>query len=93
MPGMSGYELADRCSLLYPAMSVLFVSGSIPDEPMRTALNVRNRAFLPKPVRPEVLRRLARALLTGPGEDWQPRRRVPSNRSGGGDQGDYPQAQ
>jgi len=72
MPVMSGYELADRCARLYPELCVLFVSGSIPDESMQAALSVPSIAFLSKPIRPDVLRRQARAMLASPAVDRAP---------------------
>lgn len=92
MPEMSGYELAERCSLLYPSMSILFVSGSGPAEPMQAKLQGPNRAFLSKPVELEDLLCFAKALLTGPREDRLPRRRAPSSQSGRALHGDYLQA-
>lgn len=92
MPLLSGYELADRCSLLYPSMRILFVSGSAQDESRQAALHGPHRAFLAKPVRMEDLLRTVKALLDGPTEDRLPRRRAPSGEPGRTIQSDYLQA-
>lgn len=91
MPSMSGYELAEKCSSLFPALSVLFVSGSIPDKSMQATLNARNRAFLSKPLRPEVLQRRTRAMLAASAEDRLPGDAPHPARTRGGNQGDYVQ--
>ena len=91
MPVMSGHELAESCSRLFPALSVLFVSGSIPDESMQATLNAPNCAFLHKPVRPEVLRRQTRTMLAGSAEDRLPWDASHPARAKGGNQGDYVQ--
>lgn len=92
MPVMSGYELADRCSLLYPSIGILFVSGSVPDDSTRAALHGPHREFLAKPVRLEDLLRAVKTLLDRPAEDRLPRRRVPSRETDRTIQSDYLQA-
>jgi CheY-like chemotaxis protein len=63
MPRMSGLELARECSRLCWELPVLYVSGSRPDEQLRTDLQARRRGFLAKPFRPDDLLRKASELL------------------------------
>ena len=63
MPEMSGLELARECSRLCWELPVLYVSGSRPDEQLRTDLQARRRGFLAKPFRPDDLLRKASELL------------------------------
>jgi CheY-like chemotaxis protein len=63
MPQMSGLELARECSRLFCDLSVLYVSGSRPDEELQADLQARNRGFLAKPFRGDDLLRKARELL------------------------------
>ena len=63
MPRMSGLELARECSRLSRALSVLYVSGSCPNEELQADLQAPKRAFLAKPFRADDLLRRARALL------------------------------
>lgn len=63
MPRMSGLELARECSRLCAELSVLYVSGSRPDEELQADLQARNRGFLAKPFRGNDLLRKARELL------------------------------
>jgi CheY-like chemotaxis protein len=59
MPKMSGLELARECSRLCNELSVLYVSGSRPDE----ELQAPKRGFLAKPFRGHDLLRKAKELL------------------------------
>ena len=63
MPQMSGLELARECSRLSGKLSVLYVSGSRPDEELLADLRARKRGFLAKPFRGVELLRKARELL------------------------------
>jgi CheY-like chemotaxis protein len=63
MPQMSGLELARECSRLCGELSVLYVSGSRPDEELQADLQARKRGFLAKPFRGDELLRKARELL------------------------------
>jgi len=67
MPGMTGLELARQCSCLSGQLSVLYVSGSRPDEQLLADLQARKRAFLAKPFHAGDLLRKARELLLDPG--------------------------
>jgi|KBSMisStandDraft_5_1062788.scaffolds.fasta_scaffold639357_1 sigma-B regulation protein RsbU (phosphoserine phosphatase) len=63
MPQMSGLELARECSRLSRELSVLYVSGSRPDDELQAELQAGRRAFLAKPFRGAELLHKARALL------------------------------
>jgi CheY-like chemotaxis protein len=63
MPQMSGLELARECLRLRRELSVLYVSGSHPDEELKADLQARKRGFLAKPFRGSELLREARELL------------------------------
>ena len=63
MPEMSGLELARECLRLRCELSVLYVSGSRPDEQLEADLRERKRGFLAKPFRGDDLLRKARELL------------------------------
>jgi CheY-like chemotaxis protein len=63
MPEMSGLELARECLRLRRELSVLYVSGSRPDEELQADLQARKRGFLAKPFRSSELLRKARELL------------------------------
>jgi len=63
MPQMSGVQLARDCSRLCNDLSVLYVSGSRPDEELEADLRERRRGFLAKPFRGSDLLRKARELL------------------------------
>jgi CheY-like chemotaxis protein len=65
MPCMSGLELARECSRLCGDLSVLYVSGSGPDEELQAELQTGNRGFLAKPFRGAELLRKTRELLLG----------------------------
>jgi len=63
MPQMSGLELARECLRIRGELSVLYVSGSSPDEELQADLQGRKRAFLAKPFCNSDLRSTARELL------------------------------
>ena len=63
MPQMSGLELARECLRLCGGLSVLYVSGSGPDEALQAELQARKRGFLAKPFRGTELLRKTRELL------------------------------
>jgi len=63
MPQMSGLELARECLKLRCELSVLYVSGSCPDEELQAELQARKRGFLAKPFRGAELLRKTRELL------------------------------
>ena len=63
MPQMSGLELARECSHFYRGLSVLYVSGSRPDEELQADLQAGKRGFLAKPFRAAELLRKAKELL------------------------------
>jgi CheY-like chemotaxis protein len=63
MPQMSGLELARECLRLRRELSVLYVSGSHPDEELKADLQAGKRGFLAKPFRGTELLRKARELL------------------------------
>ena len=63
MPDMTGLELARACSRLAGEVSVLYVSGSRPDEELEADLQAPNRGFLAKPFRSRDLLCKARQLL------------------------------
>jgi two-component system sensor histidine kinase ChiS len=63
MPRMSGLELARECSSLCCELSVLYVSGSRPDEELEAELQARKRGFLAKPFRGAELLLKTRELL------------------------------
>lgn len=65
MPRMSGLELARECSRLDSGLSVLYVSGSHPDDDLRTDLDAPKRGFIAKPFRAPELVRKAKELLVG----------------------------
>jgi CheY-like chemotaxis protein len=63
MPGMTGVELARKCSSLNSELSILYVSASIPGDDIRTDLAKERRGFLAKPFRQaELLRRIEMLL-------------------------------
>lgn len=72
MPAMSGLELARECSFLCREMSVLYVSGSCPDEQLKADLGAPRRGFLAKPFRADELLRKARELLVEPASALSP---------------------
>jgi CheY-like chemotaxis protein len=68
MPRMSGLELARACSRLCCELSVLYVSGSRPDELLQADLQTPRRGFLAKPFRGDDLLRKARELVAPTGQ-------------------------
>jgi CheY-like chemotaxis protein len=63
MAEMSGLELAHECLGLRRELSVLYVSGSVPDEELQADLQACKRGFLAKPFCNTDLRRKTRELL------------------------------
>jgi len=63
MPHMSGLELARECLRHNRELSVLYVSGSCPDEELEADLQAARRAFVAKPFRGADLLHKAKALL------------------------------
>ena len=63
MPLMSGLELARECLRLRSKLSVLYISGSRPDEPLQMDLKAPRRGFLAKPFGGQELLHKARELL------------------------------
>jgi len=62
---MSGLELARECSRLCCDLSVLYVSGSGPNEELQAELQTPKRGFLGKPFRGDDMLRKAKELVTG----------------------------
>jgi CheY-like chemotaxis protein len=65
MPGMSGFDLAQRLLDRDPSIPVLFTSGHVPPGTMPECLCVRRLDMLPKPFRPDGLLRAVRRALSG----------------------------
>jgi CheY-like chemotaxis protein len=63
MPRMSGLELARECLSLRCELSVLYISGSSPDEELQADLRAAKRGFLAKPFRGQELLRKTKELL------------------------------
>ena len=63
MPQMTGVELAGECLRVHSKLSVLYISGSNPDERLRADLGKQKRGFLAKPFRKDELLRKAKELL------------------------------
>jgi DNA-binding response OmpR family regulator len=55
MPGMRGWELASRLSVLRPEMKVLYMSGHTDTDLLKEGALMSGDALLEKPFRPEVL--------------------------------------
>jgi two-component system, cell cycle response regulator CpdR len=67
MPDMSGLELARGCTRINRDLSVLYVSGSEPNEELREELKGRKRGFLGKPFRgSDLLRKTKELFLAEP---------------------------
>jgi PAS domain S-box-containing protein len=66
MPEMNGKALAERLTVLWPGLKVLFVSGYTDETVARQGILDEGRAFLPKPFSPEVLARKVREVLDRP---------------------------
>ena len=62
MPGMNGFDLAERISERWPAMRILFMSGCANDLSVRRQLY--ERPLLPKPFTGDELANKVRELLT-----------------------------
>jgi CheY-like chemotaxis protein len=71
MPGMTGLELARACARRDPAVGVLYISGSGPDEDLKADLGAPRRAFLLKPFNGDELLRKVKKLFV-PGFDPDP---------------------
>lgn len=63
MPGIGGRELAERLSVLYPKMKILFTSGYTDDVVIRHAMLGAGAVFLQKPFSPETVSRKVREVL------------------------------
>ncbi|MFQ5816471.1 MAG: response regulator [Terriglobia bacterium] len=63
MPGMSGYELAQRLAPLRPEMKVLYMSGYTRDVMAQDGVLDGSKAFLQKPFTRDDLVRTVRQLL------------------------------
>ncbi len=71
MPGMSGVQLARECCSLDGELAVLYVSGSLPGDDLRSDLGMARRSFLPKPFQQSHLLNRAKEILTQePGVVW-----------------------
>ncbi len=62
MPGMNGFDLAERISERWPSIRILFMSGCVNDLSVRRQLY--ERPLLPKPFTREGLSQKIRELLT-----------------------------
>jgi two-component system, cell cycle sensor histidine kinase and response regulator CckA len=63
MPGINGRVLAERLRMIYPALSVLYMSGYTDDMVVRTGVVAESAAFLQKPFTPQRLVERVRAAL------------------------------
>jgi PAS domain S-box-containing protein len=63
MPGMSGREVAERISPLYPGLKVLYVSGYTDSAIVHHGILEPGTALLLKPFRPEALAQKVREIL------------------------------
>jgi CheY-like chemotaxis protein len=55
MPGMSGFELADRITGQFPAIGVLYISGQFEGDQLQLQLTRTGARFISKPFLPQVL--------------------------------------
>lgn len=62
MPGMSGFDLAERIAERWPGIRVLFISGCANDLSVKRQLY--DRPILPKPFTADALNQKVRELLT-----------------------------
>ncbi len=69
MPRMSGRQLAERMSILYPKMKVLYMSGYADDTLVREAAAETGRDFIEKPFTGIALVRKVREVLGDSGSD------------------------
>jgi PAS domain S-box-containing protein len=67
MPGMGGWELAERIVAASPRTRTLFISGYTADAAVRTGLSAGGSAFLEKPFTPNALLARVREQLAGDG--------------------------
>jgi predicted ATPase/signal transduction histidine kinase/CheY-like chemotaxis protein len=65
MPGLSGPELAERLTLRYPELEVLFTSGYTNDAILRRGVLAGTVTLLPKPFSISVMARKVREILDG----------------------------
>jgi two-component system cell cycle sensor histidine kinase/response regulator CckA len=63
MPKMGGKELAEKLSVVMPALKIMFVSGNIDTELIQRDAESRGPALLPKPFAMRGLARMLRDLL------------------------------
>ena len=63
MPGMGGFDLARRASVLRPGSGVLYMSGYTEEMIDERGLLEMDIPFLPKPFTPEALLRKVREVL------------------------------
>jgi len=73
MPQMTGPELVQRVSPLYPEMKVLYISGYTSDALHQRNLMEPGTAFLQKPFTPDALAQQVRAVLDTPLRPRSPR--------------------
>jgi len=66
MPGMSGRELADRLSMQYPQLRILYMSGYADETIVHHGVLNPRIALLEKPFTPDVLLWKLREVLDGP---------------------------